>query len=95
MHSLIQTVLTKSVLEPSLDEFHVAKAVAVVIGKTKAIEARCSRLGKPAFRVSFCKRLVRTVETVASRKLVNNMQLALKKHAPTCETSALILFVQI
>ena len=34
--------------------------VAVVIGKTKAIEARCSRLGKPAFRVSFCKRLVRT-----------------------------------
>ena len=34
--------------------------VAVVIGKTKAIEARCSRLGRPAFRVSFCKRLVRT-----------------------------------
>ena len=46
--------------------------VGVVIGKTKAIEARCSRLGKPAFRVSFCKRLVRTVGTVASRKLVNN-----------------------
>ena len=40
--------------------------VAAVIGKTKAIEARRSRL---AFRVSLCKRLVKTVETVASRKL--------------------------
>ena len=39
--------------------------VAVVIGKTKAIKARRSRLGKPAFRVSFCKRLVKTVEAVA------------------------------
>ena len=45
--------------------------VAVVTGKTKAIEARSSRF---TFRVSFYRRLLRTLETLDSQKLVNSMR---------------------